>query len=408
MYHSYYFIPPIILASSIVVTFILKTNRKSLIIFLTFFLVISSIFSVWETINFYGVCSDRIYRCIDAYGTLDSVFAGYLINKIYRISKNNGLLDANITYYSLVQSPAVYFYTEMPCISYRDFYEWNSTSQEYRNFNFFIDQASFLKALQKRNLLILTVTPDVHNAQTESFKYYVRENFVFLASEGVFTFYLNRTIFNRAPSFYKNQALMILSELKESSIAPSSLSYSVLNMSYWYRISERSRPFKGIVLNQQLLNFSIDSDKLSNKAFSIEISLIPKLIPKKEIIISLDNIVNIRYGTADDIYLELVLTSEGYRWFSGAYIAPFLWQPLNITFVYDSDAHRAEIYFNGFLVSNVLRGVNSTSFSPVCFPQEHFITIACPANITELYSIRLWNRPLSVNELKTEKFQMRV
>jgi len=44
MYHSYYFIPPIILASSIVVTFILKTNRKSLIIFLTFSLLFHQFF----------------------------------------------------------------------------------------------------------------------------------------------------------------------------------------------------------------------------------------------------------------------------------------------------------------------------------------------------------------------------
>lgn len=400
MYHSYYFLPPVFLTLVFVTSFVLKKKRKSLVIGLMIFFLISSVFSIWETVSFYGVSSDRVYRSIDGYGNLDSVFAGYLINKLYHVSKDNSLLNADVTYYSLVQSPAVYFYEEMPSISYYDFFVWNTTRQEYEGFNFFVDQESFLQALHKRNLFILTITPDMYETQSQSFQQYVQENFVFIASEGLYTFYLNQTIFNRAPAFYKNQALRTLMELESSRIAPNWLSQFVMNMSTWYRISKRS-PFLGnVVLNQYQQTFYVGYEELSNRSLSLEISLTAKLPTKTETIVSLDDVVNIRYGDSNDVYLEIVSTADGYRWILGADISKFYWQNLTLTFIYDVDTQRAEIYFNGILMSNTLRGINEHLFSPISLPANHFIKIICTSNVTDLYSLKLWDRALSYNEIR--------
>jgi len=401
MYHNYYFLPPILLSSNIVVASILKTKRKCFVMGLTIFLIISSIFSIWETTNFYGICSDRIYRVIDAYGNLDSVFAGYLINKIYHISRDYGLLD-NVIYYSLVQSPAVYFYAEMPSLSYYDFYEWNSSSKIYKQFKFFVDQESFLCALQKRNLFILTITPDVYAEQNESFRQYVSKNFVFLASEGVYTFYLNETLFNRAPAFYKNQALTALMEIESSQIAPAPLSQRIMNESKWYIISKKSTFFYNSIPNTYTKVFNING-QLSNKSITIEISLMTKSIIERELLVSVDDVINIRYGKSNDIYLEITSTNDGYRWISGVDISRFLWQNLTITFVYDVDVQRAEIYFNGVLLSNILRGVDQNSFSPVNLSENHTLRIMGNSAIAELYSIKLWNQSLSSDEIKNGK-----
>lgn len=399
MYHSYYFLPPVILGLVFATSFALKKKRKSLLIGLVIFLLISSVFSLWETVSFYGVGSERIYRDIDGYGNLDSVFAGYLINRLYNVSQNHSLLDTGITYYSLVQSPAVYFYEEMPTISYYDFYIWDPVNQEYKGFNFFADQASFVHALSERSLFILTVTPDVYGTQNPTFQQYVQENFLFVASEGVYTFYLNQTIFNRAPAFYKNQAIDTLMELESLDIAPRELSQYVMDLSMWYRVSHKSTVHSNAVLNRYQQTFHVGSEEPSNRSLSMEISLNTMGPCRQKTIVSIDDIVNVRYGDSNDLYLEIVSTVDGYRWISGVDISRFYWQNLTVVFVYDVDSARAEIYFNGILMSNSLRGVNGNSFSPIVLPINHFVKIAQASNATELYSLKLWNRALSTNEI---------
>ncbi len=405
MYHSYYFLPIVILSLVFVTDFVLENKRKSMVIILSAFLVGSLIFSIWETTSFYGVGSSRIYRDIDPYGNLDSVFAGYFINRFYQVNANSGFLDQDVTYYSLVQSPAVYFYEETPTISYYDFFIWNSTHKDYEGFNFFSDQESFLQALHKRSLFILTITPDVYQNRTLAFQDYLQENFVFIASEGVYDFYLNQTIFDNDPKFCKNQAFLILEGLENSGVAPRESIQALINMSKWYRITERNRSLGDVLLNQSPQTFHVDSGELGNRSFTLEISGLTKLAPSMETIVSLDEAVNIRYGGSEDVYLDLI-SDDGYRWISGVDISKHYWQNLTLTFVYDSDAFRAEIYVNGILLSNTLEGVNGSSFSPIHLSSHHHIKTNLSSNITELYSIKLWNHALSENEIETIENQV--
>jgi 4-amino-4-deoxy-L-arabinose transferase-like glycosyltransferase len=398
MYHGYYFLPMVLL-SFIFVSATALEKRRRIVVVLTILLILFSIFSMWETISFYGVGSDNIYRKIDGYGNLDSVFAGYFINKIYHNSIKAELMDSRVTYYSLVQSPAVYFYEEMPSISYLDFFSWNTTIQKYEGFNFYVDQETFLQALKKRDLFILAITPDVYQKQNQSFRQYVRDEFVFIGSEGVFSFHLNRTIFNRAPAFYKSSALLTLVELESSQIAPDSVSKSLLNMSNWYKISQRSPAFGNQVLNGASGIYGIDSGQINNGSLSLEISMIPKAPQKMMTITSFDDIVNVKYGNSEDIYLEITSTANGYRWISGVDMSRFYWQNLTLTFVYDVDAKRAEIYMNGVLLSNSLNGVSDNSFSPISLPLNHFIRYASSSDFVELHSIRFWNHALNASEI---------
>jgi 4-amino-4-deoxy-L-arabinose transferase-like glycosyltransferase len=402
MYHSYYFLPIVILSFVFVTNFVLEKKRKSLVRVLLIFLVGSLIFSIWETTSFYGVGSDRIYRDIDPYGNLDSVFAGYFINRFHQVAENNGLLNQKETYYSLVQSPAVYFYEEIPTISYYDLFVWDETRQEYEGFNYFCDQESFIQTLHKRSLFILTITPDVCQYKEESFQKYLQESFTFLASAGVYDFYLNQTIFNKDPTSCKNHAFRILEDLESSEIAPKTHTQAVMNMSKWYRITKRIHPLGDIVLNQHPQTFLIDSEELNKRTFTLEISIITKLATQMETILSLDEIVNIKYGGSGDIYLDLI-SDDGYRWFSGVDISKHYWQNLTLTFVYDTDAYRAEIYINGILMSNTLKGVNGNSFSPICSSDNHLIKTHLYPDVAELYSLKLWNRALNEKEIQTRE-----
>ena len=401
MYHSYYFLPVLILSFVFVTKFVLEKKRRAFVTLFAVFFTCSLVFSVWQTIAVYGITSGRIYREIDCYGNLDSVFAGQFINRFHQINEENGLLEQNITYYSLVQSPAVYFYEEMPTISYYDFYEWDAVNKEYEGFNYFTDQESFSDALQKRSLFVLTITPDVYPEQEQAFQQYIQDNFVFICSEGVYDFYLNQTIFNKAPQFCKQQAFLALEELENSQIAPAEIRQTVMNMSNWYTITKRTKLFGETVINENPQNFSIDNT-LNERAVTIEVSLINKVTPQAQTIISLDDTVNIRYGDSKDIYLEL-FSNDGYRWVSGVDVSKFCWQNLTVTFVYDVEALRAEIYINDILMKNTLKGVDGNSFAPIHLPDNSFIKTYIDSNVTEIYSIQVWSQALSETEIKTEE-----
>lgn len=399
MYHNYYFLPIVILSFVFVTKFVLENRRKAFVTLFSAFFICSMIFSIGQTINVYGVISGRIYREADCYGNLDSVFAGQFINRFHRINEDNGLLEQNITYYSLVQSPAVYFYEELPTISYYDFYEWDAINKEYESFNYFTDQESFSAALQKRSLFILTITPDVYIEQEQAFQQYIQDNFAFVCSEGVYDFYLNQTIFSKAPTFCKHQAFLIMENLENSQIAPAEIRQTVMNMSNWYRITKRTESLSESVINEQPQNFSINKE-LNERALTIEVSLINKVMPQAQTVISLDDVVNIRYGDSGDIYLEL-FSDDGYRWIPGVDVSKFSWQNLTVTFVYDVDALRAEIYINGIIMSNSLKGVNGGSFSPICLSSNNFIRTYIGSDVTEIRSIQVWNRALSETEIET-------
>ncbi len=400
MYHSYYFLPIVILGVVYVGKFVANRKCKRSALLLTVFLVMSSAFSVYETASFYGIGSNAIYHGVDPYGNLDSVFAGYYINYLYHETKGAGLLDPEITYYSLVQSPSVYYYADMPSFSYLDFYQWDQASQQYKGFNFYTDQNSFLQALKGRNLFILTVTPDVSQSQTTAFGQYYGTEFSFIGSEGVYTFYLNRTIFERAPSFLKEESIGILSALEKSQLAPSSVSEPVMNMSRWFRVSNNfvSSPNTTINLNSQTL--ALSHGDLNNSSLTLEISMTSSQTPAWETILSVDDVLNVKFGASNDLYLEMTSTADGYRWISGIDMTEFCWQRLTVTFVYDVNLRRAETFFNGILMSNTLLGTDGTSFSPIQLPQNHYVKIFPSSNGTQLYSMKLWNQSLSYDQIR--------
>jgi hypothetical protein len=154
------------------------------------------------------------------------------------------------------------------------------------------------------------------------------------------------------------------------------------------------------VINEESQNFSICGEQLSERAVTIEVSLINKVTPQAQTIISVDDAVNIRYGDSKDVYFEL-FSDDGYRWVSGVDVSKFSWQNLTATFVYDADALRAEIYINGILMSNNLKGVNGSSFSPICLSGNNLVKTCIDSDVTEIYSIKVWNRALSETEIKT-------
>lgn len=401
MYHSYYFMPIVILSLIFVTKFVLEKRRKSLMVGFSVFLVVALFFSVWETTSFYGLASNKIYST-DCYGNIDSVFAGHFIDRFHKVSDDTGLLVQNVTYYSLVQSPAVYFYEEMPTFSYYDFYTWDPNAKEYEGFNYYIDPESFLSALQKRNVFILTVTPDVYEHQEPRLQNYIQNNFVFIGSEGVYDFHLNQSIFNKDPKFCKDQAFLILEDLENGQIAPFAVSQRVMDMSNWYRITKRTESLKGQVFNEFSQNFTMEKSGWNKKAMTVEISLVNKAISPMETIVSLGDKVNIRHGSSNDIYLE-IYSDEEYLWITGVDISKFRWQHLKLTFVYDVDALRAEIYMNGVLMSNTINGIDGTSFSPISLPDTFEIKNYVESSVTEVYSIDIWNRALSENEITGEK-----
>jgi len=400
MYHSYYFLPIVILGVIYVGKFVANKKGKRAPMLLTVFLVVSSAFSVYETASFYGIGSNVIYHGVDPYGNLDSVFAGYYINYLYHESKDRGLLDPEIAYYSLVQSPALYYYTDMPSLSYLDFYQWDQASQQYKGFNFYTDQNSFLQALKERNLFILTVTPDVSQSQTAAFRQYYGTEFSFIGSEGVYTFYLNRTIFERATSSLKEESIGILNRLEKSQLAPSSVSESIMNMSRWFRVSNNFVSSTNTTKNLNPQKWALSLGDLNNSSLTLEISMTPSQPPAWETILSIDNVLNVKFGTSNDLFLEMTSTAEGYRWISGVDMTEFYWQRLTVTFVYDANLRRAEIFFNGILMSNTLLGTNETSFSPIQLPQDQYVKIFPSSNGTQLYSIRLWNQSLTYDQIE--------
>jgi hypothetical protein len=114
-------------------------------------------------------------------------------------------------------------------------------------------------------------------------------------------------------------------------------------------------------------------------------------------IVSFDDIMNVRFGGSEDVYLEL--NTEEYAWISGTDISKYYWQNLTFTFVYDVNARRAEIYVNGLLMSNTLNGISNNSFPLIYLPRKHFIKTYLHLDTVELHSIRLWNRALGANEI---------
>jgi hypothetical protein len=115
-------------------------------------------------------------------------------------------------------------------------------------------------------------------------------------------------------------------------------------------------------------------------------------------IVSFDDTVNVRFGESEDVYLEL--NAEEYAWMSGVDISQYYWQNLTFTFVYDVDAHRAEIYANGIPISNTLKGVSNGSFPVIRISERHFIKTCLPLDTVEVRSIKLWNRALGADEIE--------
>jgi hypothetical protein len=290
----------------------------------------------------------------------------------------------------------------MPTISYYDFYEWDAINREYEGFNYFADGEGFSDALQERSLFVLTITPDVYQYEEPSFQSYIQDNFAFLCSEGVYDFYLNQTIFDKAPNFCKYQAFLILKNFENSPIAPAEICQTVMNLSSWYRITNRTQFLGESVINEHPQNFSIDNDQVCERSVTIEVSLINKFTSQAQTIISLDDAANIRYGDSKDIYLEL-FSADGYRWISGVDISKFSWQNLTITFVYDADSFRAEIYINGILMSSEFKGVDGNSFSSLCFAGNNLVKTCVNSDNTDIYSIKIWNHALSGTEINAKE-----
>ena len=172
-------------------------------------------------------------------------------------------------------------------------------------------------------------------------------------------------------------------------------------MSDWYRITNRTILLDCTILNEFPQTFFLQSEELNDWSLTLEISLVAKHWVPMGTIVSLDDIVNVKYGNSDDIYLELASTASGYRWFSGVDISKYLWQNLTLTFVYDANASRAETYFNGVLMSAAFRGADGSAFPPILFQDNHAIKTSLSSDVSELYSIKLWNRALTYDEVGT-------
>ena len=54
-------------------------------------------------------------------------------------------------------------------------------------------------------------------------------------------------------------------------------------------------------------------------------------------------------------------------------------------------------------MSNTLKGVNGNSFSPIFLSDKNFIKTHFYSNATAIYSIEVWNRALSENEINAKE-----
>lgn len=191
MYHSYYFVLPIVLSFSLFFDNIHKFKTLKLTKLTTLFcltIIIVEFYSATQTVDFYGIGTEKIYIGNDPNGNCYNVVAGCVIRELLQ-----PIADSK-NWYALVECPVPAYYVQNPCVTY-DIYLWEN--DRFREYNFFTNETEFTNKLKSLNLSILTFTPGIYENFPESpnFCKYLLENFSPIGTVGVTSFWINNEFF---------------------------------------------------------------------------------------------------------------------------------------------------------------------------------------------------------------------
>lgn len=394
-YQTYYGILWFMLGTSITLNFFYNSYKKYISYLVIFSLIVFNIyFSYHFVTSFYGLYTDKFYDNIDAYGTYES----YIVGKILKYIVD----ETNLSGYLLVQSPTVYNPTYHPSITYQEVYRWNDKTKDYSYYNFFNNPTEFIEEIKKRNIALLTITPDVFARISKEFSEYKDRNFIDVCYTKNFTISLNSNIFYRDPTI-KLKVINFLRDLLNRDKIASKVTYNdwLASMDIPFYISKNMEKLP--YFNHTSLSLKVPKADVMKNNFTIVIFLYTTTLQSDTDIVTKGNIWKVKFGGNKDIYFEASKTSEGYGWIDGAYYVPYLALPSCIVFRYSTD--NVSIYINGvkksetfFLIKNnskiIMKPPNLlTSTEPLVLGSEKFggrikvLIFSKPLNEDEIFKI---------------------
>jgi len=334
-FQTYYGLLWFSLASCVTFNFIENIIKQKYIIYLiiSLFVFIHLFLSVYFIISFYGLFTDKIYDKIDAYGTYESYAVGQTLKYILEETNNN-------SGYILVQSPTVYYPSYRQSLTYHEVYSYDLEKNDYLFYNYFKNQSEFLSEIENRNIILMTITPDVFYTMSNEFLKYKNMNFVDICYTKNFVISMNETVFHNSPEIKINCINFLNNMTKNDNLANNTISNQWLesasiltkiekNFENSLFIDKNFKEFNGLKLNKN--NFTIllflNSDNLVNNT---DIVTLKDQINTNE----KNNIWRVRFGGNNDIYLEIPKAMDGYSWMEGVYYYPQLNLPTCVVFMY--------------------------------------------------------------------------
>jgi len=401
IYHTYYGIPLFAIASAITLNYIynkIVMHMRSRIISmaLLILIVITSFLSSYHYARaYYGIFTDKIYDKMDPYGTYESYVVGILIRYI---------LDEleNPSGYLLVQSPTVYYPTYHAAITYHKIYKWDEEIKDYiAEYSFFNNQLEFLKELKNRNVILLTITPDVYRYASKAFWEYIKQHFVEICYTRNFVIALNKTLFEKNPAIKLKCITFLFNLLKNDKLAFKTIYSNKLQiLNYSLYLWRDFKKLGMIYLNHTMLSLLSPKINMLRNNFTIVVFLYINELPLRANIVSKDNIWKIKFGASKEIYLETPCTPKGYGWLKGVYYEPYLYLPVCVTIKYSTAD--AGIYINGVKMSRiyyVIRNGSRIATSPPNLPvSEGPLLLGCD-KFSGWIKVLIFNKPLSEKEI---------
>ncbi len=336
-FQLYYGLLWIALAVGISLDFIQNYLGKTYLGFALFvsFFFLHFVFSLFFLYSYYGFYSAQIYEGVDAYGTFESYAVGKSINEI--------MSNVNSKGYALVQSPTVYYPAYSPAFTYYELYRFDPISKQYSSFSYFSNQSAFLGEVEKRNVVLLTVTPEVYSSMTREFFDYKSRNFVDLCYTKNFMISINKSVFFDHPGLAKE----CYKSLDNFSSGASRIPFGIRSLSIG-SLSGRSAALDA--LNSKNDTVISSGNVYSSNNFTMLLFLNSNDFRVGERIAGIDDsagkpVLSVKFGGNYDLYLEASSTKKGYGWMSGGYYLPFINESACVVFSYSPSYYG--VYIDG-------------------------------------------------------------
>jgi hypothetical protein len=194
---------------------------------------------------------------------------------------------------------------------------------------------------------------------SDEFREYIENNFVEVCSTKNFLIKLKKEIFNENPDVKIKCNKFLYDQITSYG------KISELNTDSWLEstgvsieLYDNLEEFNFYNYSEKQFNIS-EVNSLENN-FTLVVYLYTHKIPTDKSIISKGNIWNLKFGSSNDLYLEVPNTSKGYGWIDGVYFDPYLSLPTCVVIKYSKN--EGSIYVNNvkktdvfFLIENETR-----------------------------------------------------